>query len=189
MDAAPRSWDIARRGASGRPISRGAGRRWGDMKRSIFCVVVVLSCSRPSAPPTSSDASAPSPRSSSELPDTANGFVAGPATIGDGFVRRMYVRGATHVEITLAHGGSANVDLARWKEMSADYPAAPLGIAPTEGSGFYDCQGDGAAERCDLHAQLRSGVHVEMNAGGTATRADLDALVAGLPFAALARAP
>ena len=149
--------------------------------RHALFAIALSSCSRPSAP-----APAPEPAPTPALPDTANGFTAGPITHGDTFERRTYVRGPTHVEVTIAHSSAAVVDLAQWKKMSADYPPAPLGIADADGSGFYDCQGSGADERCDLHAQLRSGVHVEMNAAGSATRADLDALVAGLPLAKLA---
>jgi hypothetical protein len=123
------------------------------------------------------------------LPDVANGFTAAPLERGPSYVRRDYRRGAVRVTITI--GEMPDLSLQRWIEMSSsfDYPPAALDAPPDAAAGFYDCAGAKGAERCDLHAQTRGGLHIEVNGSGTATRADLDALMAGIPVRAMAARP
>ena len=133
---------------------------------------------------------APVPASLADyLPDVANGFTATPLERGPSYVRRTYQRGAVRVTITI--GEMPNLSLERWIEMSAsfDYPPATLDAPPDAAAGFYDCAGTKDAERCDLHAQTRGGLHIEVNGSGTATRADVDALMAGIPVRAMATRP
>ncbi len=116
------------------------------------------------------------------LPDRAGSFVAGPPVTGAGFVRRVYARGAVRIDVTVARQAMDPAAYAQWEKLSAGYPAAALDAPAGAASGFYDCSG----AACSLHAQTRGGVHLEVMGGGTATRADLDDLVGGLPVRALA---
>lgn len=121
-----------------------------------------------------------------DLPDAIDGFVAGAREPGDGFVRRTYTNGATHITVTLARHAMDDRAYDGWVAMStAGFPQADLGLPAAAGNGFYQC-GGGAPESCDLLIQLRSGVHVEIRGGGTSTRAQVDEIRTHLPLAALA---
>lgn len=143
--------------------------------------IALAACARPHTPN-------PAPNSlggelDGLLPDVA-GFAASPVEHGQEFVRRSYTRGAVRLSVTLSRTKTNPDAFSQWVKMSTDYPGARL---PEGASGFYDCKGQGTAERCDLHAQLRTGYHLEVFSGGTATRADLDALARGLPLESLSR--
>ncbi len=122
-----------------------------------------------------------------DLPEVA-GFVAGPPAPGDGFVRRTYARGRARVQVTLARLPMSAGDYQRWVAASASFPQADLGLAGGDANGFYQCA-EGDDDRCDLLVQLRAGLHLELRAGGSATRADVDTLARGLPLRAWAGGP
>ncbi|HXU62302.1 MAG TPA: hypothetical protein VN962_11400 [Polyangia bacterium] len=149
----------------------------------IFCAAI--GCRRASPPP--SPPVAPPTSAALELPDVP-GFAAGPPAPGDGFVRRTYTRGAARVQVTLARMPMSADDFQRWRADSAAFPQADLGLPADRANGFYQCA-DGPAPSCDLLIQLRAGFHLEIRSGGTASRADVDALARGLPLAAWAAAP
>jgi hypothetical protein len=152
----------------------------------IFCAAV--GCHRASPPP--SPPAAPRPSGALELPDVP-GFAAGAPAPGEGFVRRTYTRGAARVQVTLARMPMSADDYRRWTTDSAAFPQADsgqLGLPADRANGFYQCA-DGPAPSCDLLIQLRAGFHLEIRSGGTASRADVDALARGLPLAAWAAAP
>jgi hypothetical protein len=101
----------------------------------------------------------------------------------------VYARGPARITVTLAEVSEPSLE--RWIQMSteAGYPEATLDAPRDEAWGFYDCSGARESERCDLHAHTRGRVHIEVQSGGTATRADLDALMRGLAIRALAARP
>jgi len=138
------------------------------------------------AAPTASAPPAASASLADDLPDVANGFSAGSLERGPGYVRRTYRRDTARISITI--GEMPGLSLERWIQMSAslDYPPAALDAPPDAVSGFWDCAGAKDAERCDLHAHTRGGLHIEVQASGTATRADVGALMAGIPMRAIA---
>jgi 4-amino-4-deoxy-L-arabinose transferase-like glycosyltransferase len=117
------------------------------------------------------------------LPETIGTFRGEGLTVDPLFVRRAYVNGEVRVDVTLAPLPQSTGQNDRWAEMSAGYPSITI-LASADGSGFYDCN---AAGRCDAHLQLRSGVHVELMAQGTARREDLDPLLSGLQLSSLGR--
>jgi len=119
---------------------------------------------------------------SSELGDVA-GFRAEPIERGEGYVRRIYTRGPAKLSVTLAGMPMTDDGWRSWVQNGASYPRVDVGLPESQASGFYACSGTGDAERCDLHLQFRAGWHLEIFGNGTARRADLDALVAGLPLA------
>jgi len=120
------------------------------------------------------------------LPAVA-GFARGPLVSGAGWFRRAYSLGRARVDVTIAAGVMPGDEAyQRWLDMSAPYPAASLDVPPGAGAGVFDCGNTAAPAGCDLHIQLRSGVHVELQSGGTASRDDLTALARGLPLRALA---
>jgi hypothetical protein len=116
------------------------------------------------------------------LPDVAGGFHATPVVVGEGWVRRNYVRGAARVDVTIAR--METTSYARWVKSSAEYPQIDLGAADDRANGFYDCSDD--PKTCDAHIHMRSGVHVELMGGRTTPRGALDDLLAGLPLRELA---
>jgi len=119
------------------------------------------------------------------LPAVAGGFRGAPVERHDGFVRRRYQRGATRIEITIAYRPQRGDDYQQWVTAARDYPLATLDLAPSEALGFFSCDNPAGRAACDLHVQLRAGYHVEVMGGGTATRADLEQLMAAVPLAAL----
>jgi hypothetical protein len=122
-----------------------------------------------------------------DLPDAIPGFVAGARAPGNGYLRRTYTAGPTHITVTLARHPMDQTAYDAWLAMStAGFPQADLGLPASAGNGFYQCDGR-VRESCDLLIQLRSGVHVEIRGAGTSTRRDVDAIRAALPLAALAR--
>jgi len=122
-----------------------------------------------------------------DLPDAIPGFTAGLREPGDGWLRRTYSAGATHITVTLARHGMDDAAWNDWVKMStAGFPQADLELPPGAANGFYQCD-DRAPDRCDLLIQLRDGVHVEIRGGGTSSRHDVDAIRRGLPLAALAK--
>ena len=72
-----------------------------------------------------------------------------------------------------------------WVTMSQGFPQAKLDAPVADANGFYQCV-EFPMSSCDLLIQLRSGVHVELRGNGSSSRADVDALAAGLPLRALA---
>jgi len=132
-------------------------------------------CRRPAAPPP------PTP-----LPERIGGFVGGPLATDATAARRAYTRGAKRVDVTMARFSMNEAEYARWVETSRGaFPQASLDAPADQANGFYQCA-DGPDPACSLLVQLRSGVHVEIRAGGDARRGDLDLVAAGLPLRALA---
>jgi len=119
------------------------------------------------------------------LPAVAGAFRAGPVERHDGFVRRAYARGATHVEITIAYRPQRGDDYQQWVIAARDYPVATLDLPPSEALGFFTCGDPPGRAGCDLHIQLRAGYHVEVMSNGTAARADLEELMVAVPMGAL----
>jgi hypothetical protein len=101
--------------------------------------------------------------------------------MGDGWVRRDYVRGSSRVDVTIAQ---LQTPYARWVESSAAYPQIDFGTATDRANGFYDCSAD--SKTCDAHVHMRSGIHVELMGSRTTSRSALDELLAGLPLRELA---
>jgi len=156
----------------------------------FFAVVAVAACRRRAttgpaglggvAPATDAGV-APQPLA---LPDQLAGFAGQPIVHGPTWVRRRYVRGATHVDATLAMAQQPPGGFEGWLAMSrGGYPQAALPAPPGDVNGFYQCS-EGAPASCDLLIQMRSGVHLELRGGGTSSRVDVDALAAALPLAA-----
>jgi hypothetical protein len=150
----------------------------------------VVACSRaphatPGASGAASDGASPAPTApllGVFLPDAAGGFRATPVVVGDGWVRRNYVRGSAHVDVTIAR--MVGTSYAGWVKSSVAYPQIDLGAAGDRANGFYDCSVD--SKECDAHIHMRSGVHVELMGGRTTPRGALDELLAGLPLRELA---
>jgi hypothetical protein len=104
------------------------------------------------------------------------GYAAGPPIQGDGWTRRNYARGGATVEVTVAEQPMTAAQYEEWERQARGYPAAKLG---PDASGFFTCA-DGGPPRCDLHVQTRAGKHLELQAAGRSTRADLEQLYAAL---------
>ena len=120
------------------------------------------------------------------LPDAIGEFVAGPLTTEADFVRRTYVRGRAMVTVTLERAPIDPADYERWVKLSQDgYPQATLDLPAGQGSGYYECAGTDSPG-CALIIRLRSGVHLEIRAFGTATRDDLDGVARGLHLETIA---
>jgi hypothetical protein len=81
--------------------------------------------------------------------------------------------------------GSAPGDYNRWVASSANYPQAELPLPGGEANGFFTCTSEAKDAPCDLHIQLRAGIHVEAMGNGRVPRADLTMLLAHVPLAAL----
>jgi len=152
---------------------------------AALALCAAAGCTR-SAPPAPPRAAAP-PVAALELPDVP-GFVAGPPVPGEGFVRRAYSRGGARVQVTLARMPMSAEGYQRWLTDSAAFPQAALAVPADRANGFYQCA-EGAAPSCDLLIQLRAGFHLELRSGGTASRADVDALARGLPLPAWVGSP
>ena len=121
-----------------------------------------------------------------DLPDAIPGFVAGVREPGAGYQRRTYTAGTTRVTVTLARYPMDRAAYEGWVATStAGFPQADLGLPADAGNGFYECEVI-APDHCDLLIQLRSGIHVEIRGGGTASRREVDAIRAGLSLPALA---
>lgn len=105
----------------------------------------------------------------------------------DGFFRRAYGRpnGEATLEVTLAAMPSDADGYRRWVKGSADYAQVVLPFAPEDANGFFTCAPQGGA--CDLHIQLRAGVHVEIMGQGRAARAELEAFIPFLPWVEIKR--
>src|SRR5262245_43486816 len=120
-----------------------------------------------------------------DLPDVVPGFSAGARQAGDGYLRRTYTAGATHITVTLARHPMDQSAYDNWLAMSnAGFPQADVELPAAAGNGFYQCEAH-APDSCDLLIQLRSGIHVEIRGGGTSTRHDVDTIRRALPLAAL----
>jgi hypothetical protein len=142
----------------------------------LLTVSMLIACRRPAAAPKTFD-----------LPDAIPGYVAGAREPGEGYLRRTYTAGATHITVTLARQAMDRAAYEGWVSMStAGFPQADLGLPADAANGFYQCD-PAAPAHCDLLIQLRSGVHVEIRGAGTSTRNDVDTIRAGLPLAALSR--
>jgi hypothetical protein len=172
-----------------------------DLSLAIAAAAVIAapaSCRRApvGAPPAEATAASPastqSPDSGGDLapmeralPAVAGSFRGGPIERHDGFVRRRYDSGATRIEITIAYRPQRGDDYQQWVAAARDYPVATLDLPPSEALGFFTCGDSSARAPCDLHVQLRAGYHVEVMSAGTATRADLEQLMAAVPLGAL----
>lgn len=153
-------------------------------KRAALLVALAAGCDRtnPSAadafaPAQQASSASPAPAESSALPLRVGAFVGGPLESGALWTRRRYDRGPVHLEVTVAGPTGTAVQYERWVEMSAGYPRMTLDLPQGDALGFYDCTSTGEDERCDAHIQTRSGLHVEINTGGSATRADVTAFM------------
>jgi len=129
---------------------------------------------------------APHDRLTRFLPDALGTFVAGNIELGSVFARRRYSDGPIRIDVTIGEMGSASMTYDEWLKASADYPQAKLPVSRDRAAGFYDCTTRSSAEHCDMHIHLRNGRHLELMSSGTATRAELDALLAKFPLASLA---
>jgi hypothetical protein len=168
---------------TGRPTD--AGRSAADSEPAADAVEP--SDAAASSPPwTPPPESAPHERLTRFLPDTLGTFVAGNIELGSVFARRRYSDGPIRIDLTIGEMGSATMTYDDWLKASADYPQAKLAVSRDRAAGFYDCTTRSPAEHCDVHIHLRNGRHIELMSAGTATRADLDALLAKFPLAALA---
>jgi hypothetical protein len=153
-------------------------------------LLIALACNR--APPSAAEASTSAATASASSAPTSlaahlvdvDGFAASPIETAPEYVRRIYTRGKARIILTIGRTGSMRLD--EWKRTTKKYgyPIASLGVSDDEAFGFYDC--DDAGSACDLHVHTARGLHIEVQSGATATRADLEALVAGLPMRALA---
>ncbi len=148
-------------------------------------LVLIAACSRTASvtqQPADVAEVTPTDAGSLELPASIPGFTASPLTVADTYSRRTYSRGPASVTVTLARFPMDAAGYARWGRQSEEgYPQAKLDVPDGAGNGFYECQDD-AETRCNLLVQLRSGIHLEIRAEGTATRADVDAIAVGLPM-------
>jgi hypothetical protein len=149
---------------------------------AVAFLATLSACRRQSAPLVASGDIDVAPRPLA-LPDTLAGFAGGPIVHGPVSVRRTYAHGAILVDATLAIGQEPPGGFEGWRAMSAAYPQAVLAAPSGDVNGFYQCA-KGPPPSCDLLIQMRSGVHLELRGGGTSSRADVDALAAGLPLAA-----
>ena len=148
----------------------------------------------PTPSPTAEPSHSPPARTPSDdplersLPDRIGAFAGGPLVRTPIFERRDYRKGSHHIEVTIARHETSPAAYARWVEQLQGYPLATLDVPEGTGSGFYTCTGTGAAEGCDLHIELRPGVHVELM-GGSATRMEIEEFLPGLRLRALAESP
>jgi hypothetical protein len=157
--------------------------------RAAAVCLAMAACSRtphatPGASGTTSDGAASAAAASLlgvYLPDVAGGFRATPVVVGEGWVRRNYMRGTARVDVTVAR---METSYTRWVTSSTEYPQIDLGAAADRANGFYDCSDD--SRTCDAHVHMRSGIHVELMGGRTTSRRALDELLAGLPLRELA---
>lgn len=131
--------------------------------------------------------SAPHERLTRFLPDALGTFLAGNIELGSVFARRRYSDGPIRIDVTIGEMGSGTMTYDDWLKASADYPQAKLAVSRDRAAGFYDCTTRSHAEHCDMHIHLRNGRHLELMSAGTATRADLDVLLAKFPLASLAQ--
>jgi hypothetical protein len=148
---------------------------------SAYLAVLSVLCCRDGSPrPVSAE------RPSTVLPDIP-GFAAGAEETGPAYSRRTYARGSDSTTVTLARFPMSAQAYEDWLRMSrADFPQAALTLESAEGNGFYQCSAEDSA-RCNLLAQLRCGLHVEIRGPGVALRADADAIARGLDLRRLAR--
>jgi hypothetical protein len=119
------------------------------------------------------------------LPDIAT-FSAAPIASGEAYRRREYRRGRAKITVTVGRFEVDDRGYERWVRQSREaYPQADLGLPPELANGFYECAGSEPAA-CNLLIQLRAGTHIEIRGDGTATRADVDDIAAGMPLRILA---
>jgi hypothetical protein len=174
-------------------------------QRAEFALVVAIAaCARPpgaterdssdrridehSAPASATSPRPERPLGPDALPEIA-GFTASPVSRGDDWFRRTYARGRARITVTIGQFKVDDLGYERWVRQSRDaYPQADLGLPEKLANGFYECAG-GDPPACNLLVQLRSGAHIEIRGDGTAARADVDDIAAGLPLRALATAP
>jgi hypothetical protein len=125
-------------------------------------------------------------RASLVFPDRAPPFVASsPVQSENGFTRRSYAWGDKQVEITVAHTGQEPEAYERWVAGSKDYAQVALALPAGEANGFFTCASDNDSAACDLHIQLRAGIHIEAMGNGRVQRQDLTRLIAHIPLEAL----
>lgn len=156
--------------------------RWALVPILLPAVLgAVTACNRPQPPTAQVQPVVASPLNPQlELPDVA-GFVAGELIHDAAAVRRTYRRGEARVSVTLARLPMNAEAYQRWVDTSVQaFPQADLDLPPGEGNGFYQCSD--TPPSCDLLIQLRVGIHLELRSAGTASRKDVDDLVAKLPL-------
>jgi hypothetical protein len=110
------------------------------------------------------------------------GYTVGPLTMGDGWRRRTFARGAIRIEVTLARQAMKPDEYESWYQQARLYPPARLPFPADQASGFFTCAGDGGVAPCQLHGQTREGLHLEASGNRAATRADLEDLLAMLSW-------
>jgi hypothetical protein len=148
----------------------------------LFLTTCNRSRSLPPDPPRG--AASPAVPGTAQLPAAISNFSAGPLETEGGGVRRQYRRDSTRITVTLAQLPMTAEQYDEWvKTSTRSFPQAAIDVGPARGNGFYQCEARG---RCDLLIQLRSGVHLELRGGGTATRDDVNAIARELPLRALA---
>jgi hypothetical protein len=150
----------------------------------VVCLSLLLSlaCKRSGPVAPAVPASPPPPA----LPGAITGFQAGPEETEGSTVRRRYTRGDTAITVSLARVRMDDNQWPAWAKAAGALPPAALDVPDERGHGFYQCD---QARHCDLIVQLRSGAHLELRGGGTATRDDVNAVARELPIPALARDP
>ncbi len=152
---------------------------------TVAGLVLTLGCTR-GADTSEREASTAKPPAAAldALPDIAT-FAAAPAVSGDGYRRRAYTRGRAKITVTIGRFEVDDRGYERWVGQSREaYPQADLGMPQELGNGFYECSGS-EPPACNLLIQLRAGTHIEIRGDGTATRADVDDIAAGLPLRVL----
>jgi hypothetical protein len=99
------------------------------------------------------------------------------------------LRGHAKITVTIGQFKVDERGYERWLQQSREaYPQADLGLPEKLANGFYECA-EGDRPACNLLVQLRAGAHIEIRGDGTATRADVDDVAAGLPLRAMATTP
>jgi|GEM_PF-1997702 len=151
----------------------------------LLTSIAIMSACRAKHPRAGRDAQASS--GPHTLPEIA-GFLGSAEQAGPNFVRRTYTHAGESIAVTLARLAMTAEQYQDWLRMSrAGFPQAALAVGPDDGNGFYQCEADDPS-RCDLLAQLRCGLHIEIRGQGVARRQDADAILAGLALPKLARA-
>lgn len=112
--------------------------------------------------------------------------MGGPLVVDASAIHRVYARGRTRIDVTLARYAMSAAAYDSWVATSiAGFPQAALSLPVEEANGFYQCT-TGERPSCDLLVQLRAGVHLEIRGAGTSTRDDVDLIARGLDLRGLA---
>jgi hypothetical protein len=109
------------------------------------------------------------------------GYTSAPLKAGGGWSRRLYVRGGVQIEVTLASQPMTPDEYEAWYQQARLYPPAGLPFPADQASGFFTCEAGGASP-CALHGQTRAGLHIEAAGNQSASRSDLEGLLAMLDW-------